>query len=246
MSRPPRFAVARDAIHDGIATVAGAELHHIRDVMRLKVGAEVALIDEHGAEHLGTIKSFESGHAAVEIAISRPPPPAPGAIILAAAIIKGPRMDFMVEKAAELGACELWPTLCARGVARSPGAERLLRWRRLAIAAAKQSLARRPMEVRAPLYFRDLIRNIPGDALGLICAMGAEPLGTLIRRVRPPRILIACGPEGDFDREETAIALQAGFMRAGLGPARLRSETAALAAVAIAAEAIGENDSGAI
>ena len=70
-------------------------------------------------------------------------------------------MDFIVEKAAELGASELWPLVCARGLVRSPGAERLARWRRLALAAAKQSQSPSAMDVRAPIGIDDLIRGVP-------------------------------------------------------------------------------------
>ena len=100
------------------------------------------------------------------------------------------------------------------------------------------------MEIRPPLGFADLIRIVPGDTLRVSCAIGGEPLGAVIRRAKPERILIVCGPEGDFDREEQAMAEQAGFVRVGLGPNRLRSETAALAALSIAAGAIGELDGG--
>ena len=69
----------------------------------------------------------------VEIArAARPRVESTAELILAAAMIKGPRMDFIVEKAAELGATELWPVLSARGVVREAGGERLARWRRLA------------------------------------------------------------------------------------------------------------------
>ena len=144
-------------------------------------------------------------------------------------------MDFVVEKAAELGASELWPIVCARGLVRLPGAERLARWRRLALAAAKQSQSAAAMEVRSPLGVDDMIRGVPPGTLAVICARGGKPLGEVIRRVLPRGILIAVGPEGDFDDEERAKAANAGFVAAGLGPNRLRSETAALAAVSIAA-----------
>ena len=134
MKRAPRFAISSAAVEGAVATVGGAELHHMRDVMRLLPGAEVALFDERGAEYAGVIRDFQARQAVIEIAAAdaraaRKPPPS---LILAAAVIKGPRMDFLVEKAAELGAAELWPVLCARGVAREVGGERLARWRRLA------------------------------------------------------------------------------------------------------------------
>ena len=144
-------------------------------------------------------------------------------------------MSFVVEKAAELGGSELWPIVSARGLIRSPGAERLARWGRLALAAAKQSQSAAAMEVQTPIGVDDLIRGVPPGTLAVICAQGEEPLAGVIRRVHPRAIMIAIGPEGDFDDDERAKAANAGFVAAGLGPNRLRSETAALAAVSIAA-----------
>ncbi len=241
MKPPPRFAIARDSISGGVARLSGDELHHLRDVMRLRPGARVALIDERGAEYDGIIRSFEARHALIEVT-QKLPRAAARTVALGAAIIKGPRMDFLVEKAAELGAAELWPIVSARAVARTPGHEKIARWRRLVAAASKQSLAIFPMEIRPPLGFADLIRIVPGDTLRVSCALGAAPLGAVIRRARPQRILIVCGPEGDFDREEQAMAQQAGFVNVGLGSNRLRSETAALAALSIAVDALGELD----
>jgi 16S rRNA (uracil1498-N3)-methyltransferase len=185
-------------------------------------------------EHQGTIVRYERDHAIVRVESSSASS-ARTRIILAAAIIKGPRMDFIVEKAAELGASALWPVVCARGLVRAPGAERVARWRRLAIAAAKQSRSANAMEVRVPIAIDDLLRSVPPATLAVVCAQGGEPLANLIRRAHPRAILIAVGPEGDFAGEERTKAANARFVAAGVGPNRLRSETAALAAVSIAA-----------
>jgi 16S rRNA (uracil1498-N3)-methyltransferase len=144
-------------------------------------------------------------------------------------------MDFIVEKTAELGATELWPLRCARSVVNIPGAERLARWRRLAITAAKQSLAPRPMAVGPAAGVGELIAKVPKETLAIVCVQGAEPLAAVIHRERPRAILIACGPEGGFDQDESNALAAAGFVAAGLGPNRLRSETAAIAAVGVAA-----------
>lgn len=249
MKRPPRFSLVHPVGADGTAIIEGAELHHMRDVMRLKAGAEVALVGADRVEYLARIERLDRNRATVRIAKttgatdgdSGPLVP----LILAAALIKGPRMDLMVEKAAELGATELWPLLCARGVVRSAGAERIARWRRVAMAAAMQSLARAPLRLRDPMPFADLIRaatsdTLATDALKVICTMGAEPLAAVIRRERPAGIVLACGPEGDFAPAETALAQAGGFVAAGLGPNRLRSETAAIAAVSIAAAILNQ------
>jgi 16S rRNA (uracil1498-N3)-methyltransferase len=233
----PRFVIASVVDASGVVEVAGAELHHMRDVLRLAVGSGVSILDSEGGEHYGTIVRYDRERAVIQIESSRSPRTHPR-IILAIAIVKGPRMDFVVEKAAELGAAELWPVVSAHAIVRAPGRERILRWRRLAIAAAKQSHSSAPMDVLQPMNFDDLIRAVPQDALAVICAPGAEPLGDAIRRLRPPAILIAVGPEGGFDEGECAAAAEAGFVAAGLGANRLRSETAALAAVSIAAESL--------
>ena len=229
---PPRFSILHAPDSSGIAYVKGAELHHMRTVLRLKETARVSVLDPASVEHRGVIERYEPGRAVIRIESSALAS-ARTRIILAAAIIKGPRMDFIVEKTAELGASELWPLICARGLVRSPGTERIARWRRLALGAAKQS-GSAPMEVRPPIGIDYLIRGVPSETLAVRCAQGAEPLAEVIRRLHPRGILIAVGPEGDFDDDERAMTANAGFIAAGLGPNRLRSETAALAAVSIA------------
>ncbi len=233
----PRFVIASEVDASGLAHVEGAELHHMRDVLRLATGSGVSILDAAGCEHLGTLVRYDRDRAIIQIESSRAPRMRPR-IILATAIVKGPRMDFVVEKAAELGAAELWPIVSAHSVVRAPGTERILRWRRLALAAAKQSHSERPMDVLQPMNFADLIRAMPKDTLAVICAPGLEPLGDAIRRLKPRTILIAVGPEGGFDESEREAAEKAGFVAAGLGANRLRSETAALAAVSIAAESL--------
>jgi 16S rRNA (uracil1498-N3)-methyltransferase len=238
MNGPPRFAVPGAPQPGEIVRIAGAEAHHMRDVMRLGAGAAVTLIDALGAEHAATIERLDRSAAELRILSTASARTRPR-LIIAPAIIKGPRMDVMVEKAAELGATELWPVICARGLVREPGAARLARWRRLALAASKQSLVAPPMSVAEPVQFADLIRGAPRDTLAVICAAGAEPMYRILERIRPPAMLIACGPEGDFTSDEARAAAEAGFIAAALGSGRLRSETAAIAALAIAAGWLG-------
>lgn len=249
MSRPARFAL-RHPIIEGIAIIDGAELHHIRDVMRLRAGARVSLLTAANVEHLARIERYEDNRAIVRIEKVAPVAETPP-LVLAIAIIKGPRMDFLVEKAAELGVTELWPMLCARSVVRSPGAERIGRWRRLAMAAAKQSLAPAALEVHPPVPFTELVeiffdenRESAASRLKMICTMGAEPMTSIVRRAKPRSIVVACGPEGDFTDSEIELAQDSGFISAALGSNRLRSETAAIAAVSVAAAMLDELRSG--
>jgi 16S rRNA (uracil1498-N3)-methyltransferase len=232
MKPAPRFALQSAPDLRGTARIAREEAHHMRDVMRLERGDAVTLIDQEGRSYSGTISGYDREGALVQILASlcsRPRPP----LIVAPAIIKGPRMDFLVEKAAELAATELWPMVSARTIGKLPGREKILRWQRLAAAAAKQSLALPPMRVRDAVPFATLIRSVPRDTLALICSPGSEPMTRLMGKQRPGGLLIASGPEGDFARDELEEAIAAGFVAVGLGPNRLRSETAAIAALAL-------------
>ena len=239
MIQLPRFVVARASIEGAIARLMGTELHHLRDVRRLLPGNEVTLIDETNQIYRGRIQRFESDCAIISVERQEMSRLAPE-IILAVGFIKGPRMDLLVEKAVELGASELIPLATARSVVRAIAAQRLERWRRLTIAAAKQSLAPRRMTLRSPATVAQLVRDLPQDTLAVICLIDAPRLSALIRAANPRRLLLACGPEGGFDPDEIALMRDAGFRAAALGPNRLRSETAALAALSIASAIIDE------
>jgi 16S rRNA (uracil1498-N3)-methyltransferase len=242
MKHPPRFAIESLPDADGIVRISGTEAHHMRDVMRLKPGTAVELIDEKGTRYSGTISDYTRDGAQVRVGASEPTPLRPP-LIVAPAIIKGPRMDFIVEKAAELGATELWPIICRRSVGKAPGDERVMRWRRLATAASKQSLVVPPLQVCDARTFDELLRSAPPHTLAVICSEGENPMHEVLSRLRPAGLLIASGPEGDFEAGEFAAALAAGFVPVGLGPGRLRSETAAVAALSIANQMLDRKSS---
>jgi len=233
MRPPPRFFTSSAPRVGEIASVDDAEMRHMRRVMRLKAGARLVLLGPGGIKYEGELVGYEARRALVRVSAVRTQSPR-ARLILAPALIKGPRMDFLVEKAAELGATDLWPTICARSVARAQGNGRMERWHRLAMAAAKQSLAPAVLEVRPPRPFGEMLKAVPRATLALLCVGGAKPLGSVLRETRPRAILLACGPEGDFSPDEAAAAERAGFITVGLGPNRLRSETAALAGLSIA------------
>jgi 16S rRNA (uracil1498-N3)-methyltransferase len=236
LSEPPRFVVAGGLSSAQTASVTGADFHHMRRVLRLAPGAAVVLVDGVGTEYRARIKEFNRSFALVEI-LSRRQNVRLARRTLGVAMIKGWRMDFVVEKAAELGAAEFWPLHCARSVVREAGAERVQRWRRLAVAAAKQCLSPFVMEIIPACSFGQFLEQTRGAELAAICRQGAPPLGILARRHARAAAVVACGPEGDFTGEELESAARAGFVATGLGPYRLRSETAALAALSVLADA---------
>jgi 16S rRNA (uracil1498-N3)-methyltransferase len=236
---PPRFTINSAAVRLDQTVLNGSELHHLRDVLRMRPGESVELVDERGRHFKGRIERLDSVGALIRIESGDEPRSAPP-LILALALIKGPRMDQAIEKAAELGASAVWPLVCERCMVRDPGQERLARWRRLAMAAYKQSLATHAVEIEPPMELAELIGRAPERMLRVICQIDAVPLGNVLRRPAAGGILLACGPEGDFTPAEVAAAQAAGFVGASLGRNRLRTETAALAALAIAASAMEE------
>ncbi len=154
-------------------------------------------------------------------------------------------MDFVVEKAAELGATMLWPLECARAVVRDPGEERLARWRRLALRRHQaEPDAAADGDSAAAFGCRGGPRSAKRDPRGRLHRRRRAARRRSFAATRPRAMLIACGPEGDFDPAEYAAMEAAGFVAAGLGPNRLRSETAALAALSVAAGALDEIERG--
>src|SRR5262245_29615159 len=113
MKPAPRFVLESAPDLRGTARIAREEAHHMRDVMRLECGDAVTVIDQEGLSYSGTISGYDREGAVVQILSSQCWRPRL-TLIVAPAIIKGPRMDFLVEKAAELAATELWPILSAR------------------------------------------------------------------------------------------------------------------------------------
>ncbi|HZP44137.1 MAG TPA: RsmE family RNA methyltransferase [Candidatus Binataceae bacterium] len=233
MKQLPRFIIRREDIDENhVARIDGDEMRHLRDAARLRPGSAIRLLDQFNREYVGRIERFSGDAAFVRLLGDACQAVIPYRLTIAAALIKGPRMDFLVEKAAELGVHELVPLMTARSVLHDPGRERLARWERLAAAAAKQSLGARQMIIRPPTTLAEL-NEAPATGLRLVCEIGGAPLIGL-RQLRATRdILLACGPEGGFNAEEGAMMRAAGFIPVGLAPNRLRAETAVIAAASI-------------
>jgi 16S rRNA (uracil1498-N3)-methyltransferase len=139
-------------------------------------------------------------------------------------------MDLVVEKATELGVSRVVPLSTVRGVVRiSEGDGKVLRWRRVAEAAARQSLRLRIPEVAEVISFPEAARE--ARETGVLLHNGVE-LPHLEDLVLGPAVGLFVGPEGGFSDGELAVAREAGLSLASLGPYRLRSETAGMVAVA--------------
>lgn len=151
-------------------------------------------------------------------------------MILYQAVPKGRHMDLVVEKATELGVAAIVPLVTDHGVVRlDDGAAKLRRWRRIAEAAARQSLQRRIPEVSEPMKFETAVVRA-GEKRILL--HNTPDLPALEEYARADEVGLFVGPEGGWSAGELRSAAEAGVKLAQLGPYRLRSETAGIVAVA--------------
>jgi len=236
-----RFFVPKQNIRDSRATLGGAELEHMRKVLRFGVGDRVVLFDDEGCEHEGTIASISAGAAEIAIATSsRPERESPLAVTLAQALGKGDKLDLVVEKATELGVAAIVPFVCRRTVPkleRDAAARRGERWRRIALGAAKQSGRTRVPEIHELVDFSTVVQRSSPFDLKILFWENEQGRGLKqLHAGNPPiaSLLLVVGPEGGFTAEEAALATENGFHAVGLGRRILRTETAAVAAVALA------------
>lgn len=236
-----RFFVSKKDVSGGRATIAGPELEHMRRVLRLEPGDRVTLFDDDGWEHEGAILSYANRLGEITVTRSyRPERESPLRVTLAQALGKGDKLDWVVEKATELGAAAIAPFFCGRTVPRwdrDAAEKKRARWARIALSAAKQSGRTRAPEIHELTDFAGLVgREWPCD-LKILFWEGERERGLAQLREEAPRaesLLLVVGPEGGFAPEEAALAVRSGFRSAGLGKRILRTETAAVAALSLA------------
>ena len=215
------------------------QLHHLLRVLRVKTGDALECFDGEGRSYAGRVIKHSSGELVVQFDTALPEPPAALQITLAVSLIKLDRFEWMVQKATELGVDRLLPLVTARTIIRPSSAQaerRLERWRRIIRQAAEQCGRRRLPEIEAPQPFERFVEGCVGEPCILMPTLGRqtiplrEGLAALAER---GAVIILIGPEGDFTPEETRLAVRRGARLVSLGALTLRSETAALATLAV-------------
>ncbi len=215
--------------------LSGDQAHHAINVLRLSDGEKVEVFDGAGGVADGTLCLRGRKRAEVNIlrrcrARARPEP----VVELAFAVPKGRRLDFLVEKATELGVARLAPVVFRRSVAAPVlKAHAINRWRGTCIAAAKQCGAEFLPEIAAIKTLTDFLTSVDADIRIVGHSGGDSTVPTALNDWSPgKRITILIGPEGGFTDDETDAAVRAGFMPVRLGKLTLRIETAAVALLA--------------
>jgi len=227
------------AVDSSEIVISGREAHHILDVMRLKKSDEVTTFDGSGKEYRGFIKDVSRGRLTVEITDVRDGVSVKGArLSLIQAIPKKDKMDYIVEKATEIGVHSVIPVSCERAIPVWDSAKRkahVERWRKIAREAAKQCGRADIPAVGDIKDFLIAVKDERSRGLRLIATLSGESLNIkdVVTGFKGKAVLVAIGPEGDFTPAEVAAAKNTGFKAVSLGENILKSDTAALAALAI-------------
>jgi len=243
----PRFFVPQRDVADGKARLQGGEFRHLQRVLRLREGDGVTLFDDAGIEHEGVIVSLSPRVATVRITASATPArESPVAVTLYQGVPKGRKMDLIVEKATELGAVAIVPFVSAFGTSSVAAAlSKRERWQRIALAAAKQSGRTTIPEIGATLTFPEVVTAASAMQRRLLFFENADasPLPPAADRGETiATAAVIVGPEGGLSSDEAARALNAGIAVCGLGPRILRTETAAIVALALVQARFGDLD----
>jgi 16S rRNA (uracil1498-N3)-methyltransferase len=224
--------------------VEGTAANHIMRVLRLRSGDALTVFDGSGAEFGARIEEFRKDAVIVSVDEHRMVDrESPLSLTLAQGISRGERMDWIIQKATELGATRIVPVFTQRSVVRldDKQAERKLQhWRAITIAACEQCGRNRLPDLVTPMDFFDVLpETFTPNSTRLLLSPHAELRIDDLRELHGG-VTVLIGPEGGLDEVEQEAALAAGFKSVRMGPRVLRTETAAIAALTILQRYFGD------
>ncbi|MGA2435730.1 MAG: RsmE family RNA methyltransferase [Bryobacteraceae bacterium] len=233
-----RFFV--DAVRQSHAVLEGEDARHLRQVLRAEVGQQYEICDNQ-AVYLAEIEGFRKDEVLFRAIEELPVAVSPGRFTLLLALIKFDRFEWAIEKATELGVETIVPIETARsekGLERA-ALKRLERWRKIARESSQQARRSRLPEIREPAAFAAAIRDASPHRYFLDEEPGVRPLAAALpsSRSASDAVSLLVGPEGGWTDAERTAALDAGWRGVSLGPLVLRAETAAMAGLAVLANA---------
>jgi 16S rRNA (uracil1498-N3)-methyltransferase len=243
----PVFFVPQECVVQPIISITGDLLTHLRDSLRVTIGEPVWFGNGDGIRYRAEIADISKRVMTAHIVetIQEPPRRTPR-LILGQSLIKGEKMDWVVQKATELGVTQVMPIESRHGVVQIK-AERmdhqLARWQRIALEAAQQSEQWHVPRIARPRPFSELL---PNQATSTTILMLAErQKGKNLQTIGLPQstdnfVLVLVGPEGGWSHGEIETAKQAGVEPISLGQHILRSETAAIATISILQSRLGK------
>lgn len=241
----PTFFVASEAIVPPTVRITGALLRHLRESLRLQTGERITVTDDRGRRYRAEIAQITHATLIGRILETVPAPPKTSpSIVLGQSLLKGEKMDWVIQKATELGVDRIAPVLAAHSVVR-PRADRidhqLDRWQRIALEAAQQSERWSIPAIDEPVTISELLTRSKSAASKIVLAersartsLTAVPLPTVREE-----LWLLIGPEGGWNAEELGQVLGHGYTAITLGPRILRAETAAIATISVLQSRLG-------
>ena len=230
----PRFYLDQPLRAGSTCALPEESAHHAVHVLRLRAGDAVTLFNGRGGEYPARIASMAKLRVAIDVLAYDPVErESPLRVTLVQGVSSGERMEFTIRKAVELGVAEIRPVLAAASVARPKGeraASRQAHWQRIAISACEQCGRNRLPTVHPLVNVKDY--RVEGNATRILLSPSSGLAFSKISAQVKDTAILAAGPEAGFSAEEERAFLEAGFVPARLGPRVLRTETAALAALA--------------
>jgi 16S rRNA (uracil1498-N3)-methyltransferase len=235
--RTPRLYLDRRLAGKSVR-LSEPETHYLVHVLRLKRGDSVVVFNGRGEERAARVAAL--GRKEAELGIFEPIEPMPEPtldLMLVQALIKAEPMDFVIQKATELGVRTIYPVETQFSVVKLD-AERIERrlehWTRKAQSACEQSGRHRPARIEPPSALAACLHDLPAGHLRLALHPGAAAGLAVADTAEVSGVCLAAGPEGGFSRRDLEVLDAAGFEKLSLGPRTLRAETAALAGCVLA------------
>jgi 16S rRNA (uracil1498-N3)-methyltransferase len=234
-----RFYVPQPKIEKGMLRVEGDEVRHIRKVLRLKAGDKIVIFDGTAREYEGTIVEADSSSVVIKVQNVLPSrSESPLEIALAQGLLKGEKMDYLIQKATELGVNRVIPFLSSRTIPLLEESRRLNRhhrWKKIAVEASKQSGRGVVPKIESLQDYFEMVQTATQDSLRLILweKEGARLKEILAGAKAKKKIFFVVGPEGGLTHDEVDHARRREFIPVNLGRRILRSETSSLCLLSI-------------
>ena len=236
-----RFYATNADFHSSEFTLSDTEeIHHLKNVLRLKLGATIYILNGRGEEASGEIISLNNKSVIIRISLVKETPAPKPIIILACAIPKKSKFETIIEKTTELGVDEIIPLLTQRTeikLTEERGEKKQSRYQTIAINAAKQSRRLTVPIIHPATKFNQVLKTFTQDSIAIIPSLmePRTPLLTAFEKIHnPAKLTFFIGPEGDFTEEEYHLITQLGGIPVSLGKTILKVETAAIATIACA------------
>jgi len=229
----------------GALPFSAADVHHIRDVLRLAPGDEVVCV---GVDGIATRVRLTRVAETIECTtLEELPPVRLPRVTLLQGVGKGEKMDAVVRQCTEVGVERVVPLMTSRAVVRLDARKadpRRERWQRIAAEAAKQAQRDAVPQVAPVTMLGDVAAQLTRHALVLVCWEDADAVGVraaIARHAPAPgaSVAVVVGPEGGLSAEEVAVLVDAGAVPVSLGPTVLRTETAGVVASALVIHELG-------